>query len=575
VKEPIADRCPTLEQLLQAADCELSPEAPATVPHHLHQCAICQARDRHVLRTLRDVHGYLAGAFGEERQQARQLEFQAGLHKLKQALIHQSIGWPFRRWLPMAALMPVLIVALLLSRTGMVVLQADEILQRAVTAERMRPRGAIQRVRIRLMPPNALALPPRASAAFTIVQELTDGVAPVGPASIPTSASASAAGVGTAPATAVALSSVPMSLAHRLATHQFDWRRPMDVARFHAWRDRLTQRQDQVIALSDEPSLVLRTMTSDDTDLVEAEITVRREDFHVTRAAFLFDGVGRLEIEELTQWVPRTAATAAAPVDPARLTRDLLTRAELTTRLMMAQTGLDLPGTMQVSTDLPQELVRISGAWPSAAHRRALNGRLLALPHVSVHLHLSDTDARDDHGVAGHLYHLREGSALSQFLQQAFVDTREREAFLPELVRLTTAVRQRLGVMQELTQRYPDVETRAFSPEARATWRQLLEWQYQQLRADMNGLDTRVRVLSGSESRAFPATTLPADWPRRAAEGLTQAVTFDRLVQELLAQQDLPSVEQARGQDSLNHTFRALWEAVVAVRPTHAARAES
>lgn len=45
-----------------------------------------------------------------------------------------------------------------------------------------------------------------------------------------------------------------------------------------------------------------------------------------------------------------------------------------------------------------------------------------------------------------------------------------------------------------------------------------------QLRADLNGLDTRVRVLTAS---------LPADWPRRTAAGLTRAIAFERLVQEL------------------------------------------
>jgi len=81
-------------------------------------------------------------------------------------------------------------------------------------------------------------------------------------------------------------------------------------------------------------------------------------------------------------------------------------------------------------------------------------------------------------------------------------------------------------------------------------------------------------VLSGSESRAFPLAALPVDWTRRVAGGVAQAITFDRLVQEFLAQQDLPS-EQARGQDSLSRTFRALWDAVVGTRQSRAARAES
>jgi hypothetical protein len=249
-----------------------------------------------------------------------------------------------------------------------------------------------------------------------------------------------------------------------------------------------------------------------------------------------------------------------------------LARAELSLRLLLAQTALDLPGTMRVSHTDAQ--VRIEGTWPSAAQRRALNGRLLALPNVSVDVHLADTDERDDASVVRHACPLRPESSLSRFLGLALVDARERDAFLPELMRLTTSVRQRLGVMQELAQRYSESDVRAFTPDALAMWQQLLAWQYQQLRMDLNGLDRRIRVLSGSESRAFPAPGLPADWVRRTAAGVPYAIAFDRLVQELLAQQDLPSLVQDRGQDSLNHTFRALWDAVVGIRPSHTARAE-
>jgi hypothetical protein len=579
VREQTVPRCPALEDLLQADDLELSPEAHASVLDHLQHCAVCQARDRHALRTLRDVNRYLAGEFGEERQQARQHDFQVGLHKLRQALIHRSIGWPLRRWLPMAALTPVFMVALLLSWTGTVVVQADEFLQRAVAGERLRPRGSIQRVRVRLMPPNALAIPPRATASFTIVQELTDGIAFLGPGASfagTNYAGASFMGARVTSAQAGVASETPMSVARLLAQHRFDWQQPLNVARFNAWRGTLGHKRDQVIALTDAPLLVLRTTTPDDRDLLEAELTVQRDNYHVVRAAFVFDGVGRLEIEELAEWVRHTppATTMASDIhaaaDPDRQT---LVGVELATRLLLAQTGLDLPGTMRVS--LTPARVRIDGAWPSAAQRRALNGRLLALAHVSVNLRVADAGDNESDGAESYARALESGSALSRFLEQAFGDERERDAFIPELTRLTGAVRQRLEVMQELAQRYPEREIRTFPADARATWQRLLDWHYQQLRADLNGLDSRVRVLSGSESRPFPASQVPVDWPRRTAAGLTQAIAFDRLVQELLAHQGLPVAVQDQTQDSLTYTFRALWDAVVSTRQPQGPRAES
>jgi hypothetical protein len=582
-------RCQALEDLLQASDGDtLSPDAQASVQAHRRDCAICQGRDHHAHPTSRAVDSVRAGECGEDRQQVRQREFGVRLHRLRQVLIHRSIGWPLRRWLPIAALTPVFIVALLLSRTGTVVVRADEFLQRAVAGERQRPRGSIQRVRVRLLPPNALAIPPRATASFTIVQELTDGIALVGP-------SAALAGHAVVGARAARPEprlpdgrDTPASMARLLAAHHFDWQQPLNVDRFAAWRGTLGHKRDEVIALTDGPFLVLRTTTPDDHDLLEVELTVQRDDYHVVRAAFVFDGIGRLEIDEIAPWVRRTpvTTTAAAAADrqaPADLDRDTLVCAELAARMLLARTGLDLAGTMRVS--LTPASVLIEGAWPSAAQRRVLNGRLLALPHVSVTLRVAGTAAgagensgdRDSgtDTAASQAPALVPGSELSRFLERTFVDAREREAFIPELTRLTTAVRQRLVVMQDLALRYPEREVRALSPEARVAWQQLLDWQYQQVRADLNALDPRVRVLSGSESRAFPAPRVPADWPQRTAVGLTQAIAFDRLVQELLAHQDLPLSAQDHGQDSLTHTFRALWDAVVSTRPAHGSRVES
>jgi hypothetical protein len=566
VSELNGERCPALEDLLQAEDSALSPEAQARVLTHLRHCVSCRTRVFAKAAT-RDasVPKHLARLYSEEAQRGRRARFTEQLHERKQARIHRAAGWALRRWLPMAAITPVVILGFLLSQTHEVVVQADELLQRAATIEQTRAVSSGQRVRMRWMPPNATPIPALGFASFTATQELRDGIAVAGPFAAPPS--------GT-----------PASLARMLAQHQFTWGQPFSVARFKAWRGTLVHRRDQVMALTAPtgvPALVLKTATTDDGELREVELMVERDSYRVIRETFVFEE-GRLEIEELAQWVrqPEPArAAAAGMVATAMATpppdRDALQRSELEARWALGETGLDLRGTIRVSST--RELVRIYGSLASATERETITARLTALPHVSVNVRLgSDAGATAGTGSAIE-YGSRAtppASGLAGWLDRTLVDETERAVFVPELTRLVTSVRQHLVVLHDLAERYPESEMRGLSSEARGTFERLVDLHYRGVRRDLRALDVKVRVLGGSVSREIPASQVPVDWSRRTAAGLTQAIALDGLVQELLAHQDLPPTAQRHGQDSINTTFSALWDAVNA-RHAHGSRSGS
>lgn len=181
-----ADRCPSLGDLVLASDGGLSPEHKASMTEHLRQCEPCQDRLRQAnafleasadvvddesgvkaplavaagnvvnLRGMSERAGNARAAmpvsfeneFGAEydshaKDVARNREFARRLHKQNQALIHRPTpvtAW-VRQWLPVAALIPLLILGLsssnlqALERVESLLTRAFHALKLAVTFE--------------------------------------------------------------------------------------------------------------------------------------------------------------------------------------------------------------------------------------------------------------------------------------------------------------------------------------------------------------------------------------------------------------------------------------------------------
>ena len=149
------DRCPSIGDLVAANDGGLSQSHKASMTAHLRQCASCRER-LHQANAFVEAHaeliedealvsdaearlwpairrsamsadpGFFGGDFGAEydseaKADARFEEFQRRLHKQKQDGIHREPPARMRRWLPVAALIPLLILGVTFSRTQTVV----------------------------------------------------------------------------------------------------------------------------------------------------------------------------------------------------------------------------------------------------------------------------------------------------------------------------------------------------------------------------------------------------------------------------------------------------------------------
>jgi hypothetical protein len=299
-RELTHDRCPNLAVLLLVDDGELPTQASAKILEHVRTCHACQQ----VVRRA-DVFTTLASVISEEEREGettikrrREREFMRAL-QAQSDTVSLAPSSSVRRWLPAAALIPLLVVGFIFSRTGTVV-RADELLTLAATREQSLPADRVQRVRISLTPANAAFARPSSEtpriAGFTAVRDIASGREP--------------------DAWPVAISSPAAHkyLERMLARHGFDWRQPLSLVHYQAWRASLKDMKDEVQL--DGDLLILQTTTPEGL-IRQTQLVVRRNDYEVVRLTLGLGSLGRLEIEKIDSRplpVPDTHATLATAV---------------------------------------------------------------------------------------------------------------------------------------------------------------------------------------------------------------------------------------------------------------------
>jgi hypothetical protein len=502
------------------------------------------------------------------------LNFKMALHKLKQSQIHRVTGWPLSKWLTAAALIPILIAGGYLTNGTVAILRADELLTRAAAQETALPIGYTQRMRVSLNPPATPASARGLAPAPTLIPPFSGiGVA--------TRASDSANAPAFPSTMTAADASKVTAVMGMLDAHHFDLRQPLSTAPFQRWRGSLTNKRDHV-TLSGDMLLVLRTTT--DGPLREVTLSIRRDNYHVVREAFLIDDVGTFEIEEIADYVRPAgkldaplAADAAAPAPDV----ETLQQAELDARLVLGRAGLDLTRAIQVTTE--KSVVQVAGPVASAAQRQTATTRLGQLAHVHAALRApGPNDRTDARELGSSAATAASPSALAPRLDRRLRAGNALVTFEAELTRGVGRVRQRLETLQALAVRYPDGEVGRLSKPARATLQRLLDLHYDALNQDLADLDARMSIVFGSTTRLFTTPRMPNDWQRRVHASLSQAVNLDELVHTLRTTAPTPAPapesETASGappagapvdaQSEISQrvwrTFGALWDIVYA-----------
>jgi hypothetical protein len=564
--------CPDVAELLLASEGELSKRRLESVREHVRRCARCRER-------LGDTSS-LIGAYGDvvidapptpteiDEADARYERFRTRLREEAappRPVAVATSSWPpmklkmtGRAWLPVAAVVPVIVIALLFSRSYTSTLKADELLTRAVVREQAVPKATVQRVQIHFTPA-AHARPDGrrvATGDATITRD-------VGAASL-VAAQAKAQTRGHAqplPAPTQSPEFAEETLATLFTANQLDLGDPLSVSRFQAWRSSLTQKTDIVRSEQHDTLLALKTMTDEGT-LRSAEIVVRQTDYHPVRQNLTFQDIGEVEIVEVATWVvatpPSVEPTAPTPVASARpepaasIASAALDDAEIEARRVLHDSAADLDERLDVRRSARGVEVHGRVAPGRAADLRARLG--------AIDLVLPDLRALPVTGAAGP----PSEPDLSHWRERTFANTADANTFVASLLQNVDRLRGRATAYRALAARYDEREVDRLSSAARQKLAALVETHHRDLLKELDIVDGQLALFLGTPTRAMLQRTPGDGWRGQAAKASETAARLDEAVARFLREDDVPVPPGSGGEPvSMSDVRRAendLWK---------------
>lgn len=485
-------RCPSLGTLLAYADdndTSLTPRRRQRIREHVHCCETCFT---HAERAYEEVlHGVAQMLkddydFSQAVIRRREARFQEALHaQIKRTAPPLGSHYPLARWLPIAVTLAVIAIGLMLLRPAVVVIHAEELIRRAVAYEREHP-GESRRVRQSLGAP-AIALEPAVSGVprivpFSAIRNVVDGAF---------SAEMRLVNVREREAHA--------ELARLFEKHGFDSRKPFCLTCYSVWRASLARKRDTVTLTGD--MYLLSTATSEG-GLREVTLAFDRDSYRLVRQTYLFEGLGRIAVEELE----RQSA----------------------------------PANQRVSA--PSRAVVDGGAGTLA----------------------SPVSSRPP--AAGDLARGMSRTALSRWLDRTFPPSAAvaRSTFLPDVERRSSSVREHLIVLQRLANLSDSAKSKNGTDADRAKLLQQVELEYQAVITHLRALEESLNLLLGTGTRVFELRTpLPPDWQRRASAALPHATRLEYRLWRIFTHDDLPFEEtQPSRPRSARAAFEALWATI-------------
>ena len=508
--------CPPLGILMayaDEADTSITRRRRERIREHVRRCDICHA---HLVRGFDEmvdgVHEILKDAYelNQAALRARESRFRSALHtQIKLTALPLGSRWPTGRWLAAAASVAAIVTCLLLFRPAVAVIHAEELITRAIEYERTHAVGSRQRIRQSLH--SGLFTLARSVPAVTDVSRVTGisgvtGASRILPFSSIRDVVDGAYAVETLPSN-MRERDAHLALARVFAQHHFEWRKPFCLTCFRAWHGSLSRKRDTVTLTGD--MVLLRTTTTEG-NLREVTLTFHRDSYRIVRQTFTFEGLGRVEFEELER--REAMPSASAP------------------------------------TDRRASAAESQGAVNADASRRST-------------IVTSRQPAAGDIGRAA-----KRRLGLSRWLERTFPKSASdaRMEFLPNLEQRAASVLQHLIVLQRLENLDSSAKMKNATEVERLELRQRIELEYQTMRTHLHALEEHLDLLVGTGTRVMESRTpLPDDWQRRATEALPHATRLEYRLQRLFTRDDLPPEEtRVDRPQSVRATFEALWESI-------------
>jgi hypothetical protein len=366
---------PSEEQLLRYSDGELPGRATGQVHTHLKACWQCRTNLEEIEKTVGACVRYRTtvlqhhlpappAPWTDIYRSFAEIDATLPQPTLAERLL-RALAWPVhhpKKWIPVTVAV-VLAVGLFYRYRLTPSVQASELLQKAILASDSRPaKPHLLRIRTKAASVTRRTGSDHALASNTADQQTLD------------------------------------SLETLFHNANYNWDDPLSARSYSAWRDQLSQKQDQVLDQRD--SYRVRTAT-DSGALLEASLQLRSQDLQPTAGRFEFRNQDWVEITAIPD-LPESATTAATPASEPKTASPVAPAINITPsspattigdelRVLSALHGIgaDLGDPLEVKRDSSQ--IVVSGVGIAPERRQQIQQALNALPNVAVRFTDSDS----------------------------------------------------------------------------------------------------------------------------------------------------------------------------------------
>jgi hypothetical protein len=482
--------------LIGYAGGEADPSAEAGLAAHLAACPECRARVDGIQATLGNYSGWLAELKRElPLPPAPWMDLRARMRSLDAGRQGRVMRFPAPRpwWAAAAAAIAVAVAIPWL--TAPRVVNASELLQKAIAQEKHAPARGEIRVKIR----NLIYTRPAKR----------DRAAPLKVAGIENDA----------------------ELSKRFAAAGYDWDNPLSAASFAGWRDGLHDRRDAVDVL--EHAYRIET-TSASNELAGVGLTLRVSNLQPVSETFRFRDNSVVEISEASaapapamQPAPAVIAALPEPEAPPVFTPG----DELRVIAALNRAGADLGEPVDVAPDQAGRQLRVTATGLDPARQEELRAALAGLPHVDLRFEspqaVTDTAAGHATGV------VQAPGPLQTRLETYFGGRALVDNYINDVIAASERSLSRAHALRALGERFPAERERALAPSEREVLSGLVRRHLSALRALAAQLPAKLEPLAGPPPQATPARCGP--WQECAIEMVQAAQRLDAALSRALA----------------------------------------
>lgn len=323
---------------------------------------------------------------------------------------------------------------------------------------------------------------------------------------------------------------------------RYNWDHPLSASSFAAWRNQLSDRQDQVSRLQDEGYRIETTSASN--ELAHVALTLRGADYQPVSETFRFRDNSTIEIADAGDR-PEPAARQEQPPEPALAHPEpvsLTAGEELRVIAALNKTGADLGEPVEIARDEEARKLQVTATGLSPARQEQLRSALKGFANVELRFESPQAipHAASEQGTEI----VQKPSPLQKRLEDYFGRRTLVDDYVNNVIESSERILSRAHALRALADRFPPAREPQLTPSEQSVLDGLVHQHIAALRAAAEELPGKLQPLIGATPEAAAETCSP--WQACAHETVEAAQQLDAALSRALASaQPSPSPERA------------------------------